>query len=82
MSYEITTYDRILEVTCNEITVEVNRGLNSSGVFQNQYFYYADGSEKYRHGIRDSLLVLDKTLTATGFDGTEGIDWENIETSE
>lgn len=82
MSYEVTTYNRTLEVTANGRTIEVNRGLTSIGVFQNQYFYYASGSSKFRHGIRGGKLVLDKTLTATGFNGTEGIDWENLTESE
>lgn len=31
----------------------------------------------YRNGMRTEP-VLDTTLTATGFSGTENIDWENI----
>lgn len=34
---------------------------------------------KYREGVRNGKFVIDKALTATGFDGEEGTDWENIE---
>ncbi len=47
-----------------------------------QYVTYTDGSAKYRDGVRDGKYVIDKALTATGFAGTENIDWENIYTSE
>lgn len=34
---------------------------------------------KYREGVRNGKFVIDKALTDTGFDGDEGVDWENIE---
>lgn len=43
-----------------------------------QYIYYTDGTYYWRKGVRNSEYVIDKTLTATGFNGSEGIDWENV----
>ena len=47
---------------------------------ETQYRLFVDDSITYRIGVRGNSWVKDRTLTATGFDGTEGIDWENIET--
>lgn len=33
---------------------------------------------RYRTGIRDGQYVIDKELTATGFNGVENTDWENV----
>ena len=43
------------------------------------YVEYSDGVDTFRDGSRDSGYVIDKELTATGFDGVEGVDWEEIE---
>lgn len=32
----------------------------------------------YRHSIIGTSYHVDQTLTATGYVGTEGVDWENI----
>jgi hypothetical protein len=45
-----------------------------------QYVEYTDGSTNCRDGVRDNAYVIDIELTATGFDGTEDVDWENLET--
>ena len=45
-----------------------------------QYQIYTDNSITFRDGVRNGAYVIDKALTLTGFSGTEGIDWENIET--
>jgi len=37
-----------------------------------------DGVEGYRHVIRDEAYCIDHELTATGFDGVENTDWENV----
>jgi phosphoribosyl-AMP cyclohydrolase len=37
-----------------------------------------DGVEGYRHVIRDEAYCIDHELDATGFDGTEGVNWENV----
>ena len=42
------------------------------------YTEYTDGSTTIRKGIRDGMFVVDKELTATGFDGTEDTDWRMI----
>ena len=46
-----------------------------------QYRYYTDGIGLYRDGVRAGDFVVDKALTATGFNGTINVDWENIETN-
>jgi len=46
-----------------------------------QYVYYSYGSDIVRKGIRDGNLVIDITLTATGFAGTENTDWVNLYSS-
>lgn len=43
-----------------------------------QYRYYSDGVTIYRDGVRAGGYVIDKALTTLGFDGSEGIDWENV----
>lgn len=43
-----------------------------------QYRYYTDGVSTFRDGVRNLAYVIDKALTPTGFNGTEGVDWENI----
>lgn len=47
---------------------------------ETQYRLFVDDSITYRIGARGNAWVKDRTLTATGFAGIEGIDWENIET--
>ena len=47
---------------------------------ETQYRLFVDDSITYRIGVRGNAWVRDRTLTATGFAGTENIDWENIET--
>jgi len=37
-----------------------------------------DGVEGYRHVIRDEAYCIDHELDATGFDGTENVNWENV----
>lgn len=37
-----------------------------------------DGEVGYRHEIRGDAYCIDAELTATGFDGIRGSDWENI----
>jgi uncharacterized protein (TIGR02145 family) len=40
----------------------------------------SDPSVLWRKGVRSGALRVDVTLTALGFSGIEGIDWENIKT--
>lgn len=58
------------------ITVNVSV---SAASYRSQYFYYNDGTDEVRRGIRNGYDVYDVALTSTGFDGTEGVDWENRE---
>jgi hypothetical protein len=37
-----------------------------------------DGVEGYRQVIRDEALCIDHELDATGFAGTENVNWENV----
>ena len=51
-----------------------------------QYGTYTDPvtGDVYRDGVRDGNWVLDVEIThgaGQGFEGTEDIDWENIETT-
>lgn len=46
-----------------------------------QYQEYTDGSVTFRDGVRDGAYVIDYEITVTGFGGTEGIDWGNLEFS-
>lgn len=46
---------------------------------ETQYRLFVDDSITYRIGVRGNAWVRDRTLTATGFAGIEGVDWENIE---
>lgn len=43
-----------------------------------QYVYYTDGTYFWRKGVKDSVFVIDKALTDTGFNGVENTDWENV----
>lgn len=36
------------------------------------------GVDGYRHLVRDGAYVIDVELDETGFDGDEGVNWENI----
>lgn len=47
-----------------------------------QYLYYIDGAITLRKGVRGGLFVVDKTLTSTGFSGSEGTDWTNLKIVE
>lgn len=40
------------------------------------YFYFASGN--FRIGERGGSLWVDQTITATGFAGTQGVDWDAI----
>lgn len=44
-----------------------------------QYLLYTDGVTLIRKGVRNYSFVVDIALTGTGFNGTEGVDWENIQ---
>ena len=43
-----------------------------------QYYLVTDNVVIYRFGCRNLAYVVDRTLTATGFSGTEDVDWENL----
>ena len=59
--------------------VTVSIGVGRSSSYINQYFYFTDGTNTVRRGVRDGYDVYDVALTTTGFDGTEGVDWKNKE---
>ena len=40
-----------------------------------------NGVVGYRHVIREGAYCIDHELTATGFSGIEGVDWENVYTT-
>jgi hypothetical protein len=43
-----------------------------------QYRELTDGTGVYRIGVRDEGFVIDVETTATGFDGDENTDWEEL----
>lgn len=42
------------------------------------YTEYTDGTTFLRKGVRNGIFVVDKKLTALGFDGVEDTDWEML----
>jgi hypothetical protein len=62
-----------------------NLGMAPNGAFgsgdnEPQYRIFTDENGlQWRQGIRDGYIVLDVALTATGFAGTENVDWENVD---
>lgn len=60
------------------ITVNVSVA-TAAASYRSQYFYYSDGTNEVRRGVRNGYDVYDVALTETGFDGTKGVDWENKE---
>jgi len=64
-------------ITISEgITVNVSVAAVS---YRSQYFYYNDGTNEVRRGVRNGYDVYDVALTDTGFDGIEDTDWKNRE---
>ena len=53
-----------------------------------QYQEYTDSVDTFRDGVRSGAYVIDKTLTVTGFSGSESTDegltgdWINLEKLE
>jgi len=43
-----------------------------------QYTIFTDGISTWRIGVRGTIWVLDKSITALGFAGAENIDWVNV----
>jgi len=76
--YYLDVDEAIFEVSDATATVIIADGM--AELYYPQYFYYGSGVTKGRIGIRAAKTVRDMTLTLTGFDGTEGVDWENLET--
>jgi len=42
-----------------------------------QYKVYGQGFDLWRIGVRNGNFIRDQALTATGFFGTEDVDWIN-----
>ena len=56
------------------------RGSGTGVLAEPEYRIFEDENGlQWRQGIRDGYIVLDVALTATGFSGTEDLDWENVE---
>jgi hypothetical protein len=66
------THERIGSILENLVDNKVNK--------KTQYILFTDPDTnlRFRNGIRGSNFVMDKELTALGFAGVEGTDWENI----
>lgn len=58
------TYEEILSLVYSEDLLIINIDSGVTG---------------YRQQVRDGALMIDHVLTETGFAGTEGTDWENVE---
>lgn len=43
---------------------------------------FESGASSFRFTIRDGKFCLDQAITPTGFEGTLGIDWNNIREDE
>ena len=56
----------------NTMILSLSSGLST-------WHYLTDGTTLLRRYISGGLCQTDKTLTATGFAGTEGVDWVNID---
>jgi len=59
-------------------TITIGLGSSSTNTTGTQYRYWSYEGQGWREGIRAGNFVRDKTLTATGWDGVENTDWENI----
>ncbi len=93
---KIYHYDIIIDNEANEYTVvqdilEIKKSVYEPTTVaaiameeEIQYFYFTDGTNTVRRGVRDGYDVYDVALTSTGFSGTEGPgdgtgDWERRE---
>ena len=54
-------------------------GVGGPNSFRSQYFYYTDGTDTVRRGVRDGADVFDIALTDLGCDGVENTDWTTKE---
>ena len=63
-------------------TITVGMGSGSSNTTGSQYRYWSYGGASWREGVRDGNFMRDKTLTATGWSGTEDTDWRNVNEEE
>lgn len=70
----LSVYDCVRNAVYNSVTSQDG----STPPYNQQYIIVTLNGFSFRKGIRNSILVTDKTLTATGFSGTENVDWENI----
>lgn len=59
-------------------TITIGLGSSGASTTGTQYRYWSFGGQGWREGIRAGNFVRDKTLTATGWDGVEDVDWENV----
>ena len=59
-------------------TITIGLGGGTANTTGTQYRYWSYAGQGWREGIRGGNFVRDKTLTATGWDGIEDLDWENI----
>jgi len=58
-------------------TITVGLGSGGATSVGTQYREWTDGTCDWRAGVRNCQFVIDRTLTATGFDGIENTDWKN-----
>ena len=65
-----------LAVVSGQLAIQKQIGESSWSTID---LYTASGLGVFRVGTRDEHWVIDETLDATGFSGTEDISWKNVE---
>lgn len=58
-------------------TITVGLGGGGSGTTGTRFRYWSYDGCYWRAGVRNCQYVIDRTLTATGFNGIENTDWKN-----
>jgi len=77
---EFTDYTKLILTHTRELWVNetINNILALAVVGTTAENEWTDGTSVFRLQVRDEELNLDQEITATGFDGTEDIDWSNV----
>jgi len=68
----------------NRLVTAYSIGSVSENNDQSQYTYFTDPATglKFRTGVRDGKLVVDKELSVGGFSGAEDEGWESLSDAE
>src|SRR6056297_1184972 len=60
----------------SDLTITVSGKTEPAGTTQDRYWTDQTSKLRYRQGVVDDALVVDRELTSTGFSGTQGSGWE------